>query len=152
MLFRSIKIVTSNRKAYHEYHILDTYEAGIQLMGSEVKSIREGNASLKESYILIRKGEAWLKGAHIASYSHTGIEGHELVRDRKLLLHKKEISRIGSKLAEKGLTAIPTKLYFKGGLIKIELGLAKGKKLHDKRDTKKKRDVQRDIQRALSQK
>jgi SsrA-binding protein len=147
-----IKIVTSNRKAYHEYHILDTYEAGIQLMGSEVKSIREGNASLKESYILIRKGEAWLKGAHIASYSHTGIEGHELVRDRKLLLHKKEISRIGSKLAEKGLTAIPTKLYFKGGLIKIELGLAKGKKLHDKRDTKKKRDVQRDIQRALSQK
>jgi SsrA-binding protein len=131
---------------------LDTYEAGIQLMGSEVKSIREGNASLKESYILIRKGEAWLKGAHIASYSHTGIEGHELVRDRKLLLHKKEISRIGSKLAEKGLTAIPTKLYFKGGLIKIELGLAKGKKLHDKRDTKKKRDVQRDIQRALSQK
>ncbi|MBT3180041.1 MAG: SsrA-binding protein SmpB [Candidatus Marinimicrobia bacterium] len=147
-----MKIVTSNRKAYHEYHILDTYEAGIQLMGSEVKSIREGNASLKESYILIRKGEAWLKGAHIASYSHTGIEGHELVRDRKLLLHKKEISRIGSKLAEKGLTAIPTKLYFKGGLIKIELGLAKGKKLHDKRDTKKKRDVQRDIQRALSQK
>ena len=147
-----IKIVTSNRKAYHEYHILDTYEAGIQLMGSEVKSIREGNASLKESYILIRKGEAWLKGAHIASYSHTGIEGHELVRDRKLLLHKKEISRIGSKLAEKGLTAIPTKLYFKGGLIKIELGLAKGKKLHDKRDTKKKRDVQRDIQRAVSQK
>ena len=89
--------------------------------------------------------------AHIASYSHTGIEGHELIRDRKLLLHKKEISRIGSKLAEKGLTAVPTKLYFKGGLIKLEVGLAKGKKLHDKRDSKKKRDVERDIQRALSQ-
>jgi SsrA-binding protein len=146
-----IKTVATNRKAYHEYHILETYEAGIQLMGSEVKSIREGNISLKESYVLIRAGEAWLKGAHIASYSHTGIEGHELIRDRKLLLHKKEISRIGSKLAEKGLTAVPTKLYFKGGLIKLEFGLAKGKKLHDKRDTKKKRDVERDIQRALSQ-
>ncbi len=146
-----IKTVATNRKAFHEYHILETHEAGIQLMGSEVKSIREGNVSLKESYVLIRKGEAWLKGAHIASYSHTGIEGHELIRDRKLLLHKKEISRIGSKLAEKGLTAVPTKLYFKGGLIKLEVGLAKGKKLHDKRDSKKKRDVERDIQRALSQ-
>ncbi len=142
--------VATNRKAYHEFHILETYEAGIQLQGSEVKSIREGKASLKESYVFIRKGEAWLKGAHIAAYSHTGFEGHEPVRDRRLLLHKKEISRIGSKLAEKGLTAIPTKLYFKGGLIKLEMGLAKGKKLHDKRDTKKKRDVERDIQRALS--
>ena len=147
-----IKIVATNRKAFHEFHILETHEAGIQLMGSEVKSIREGNVSLKESYVLIREGEGWLKGAHIASYSHTGIEGHELIRDRKLLLHKKEISRIGSKLAEKGLTAVPTKLYFKGGLIKLEVGLAKGKKLHDKRDSKKKRDVERDIQRALSQK
>ena len=147
-----IKTVATNRKAFHEYHILETHEAGIQLMGSEVKSIREGNVSLKESYVLVRKGEAWLKGAHIASYSHTGIEGHEFIRDRKLLLHKKEISRIGSKLAEKGLTAVPTKLYFKGGLIKLEVGLAKGKKLHDKRDSKKKRDVERDIQRALSQK
>ena len=146
-----IKTVATNRKAYHEYHILETYEAGIQLMGSEVKSIREGNASLRESYVYIRKGEAWLKGAHIASYSHTGIEGHELVRDRKLLLHKKEISRIGSKLAEKGLTAVPTKLYFKGGLIKLEIGLAKGKKLYDKRESKKKRDVERDIKRAMSQ-
>ena len=146
-----IKTVATNRKAYHEYHILETYEAGIQLMGSEVKSIREGNASLKESYVYIRKGEAWLKGAHIASYSHTGIEGHELVRDRKLLLHKKEISRIGSKLAEKGLTAVPTKLYFKGGLIKLEIGLAKGKKLYDKRESKKKREVERDIKRAMSQ-
>ena len=147
-----IKTVATNRKAFHEYHILETHEAGIQLIGSEVKSIREGNVSLKESYVLIREGEAWLKGAHIASYSHTGIDGHELIRDRKLLLHKKEISRIGSKLAEKGLTAVPTKLYFKGGLIKLEVGLAKGKKLHDKRDSKKKRDVERDIQRALSQK
>ena len=143
-------IVATNRKAFHEYHILETFEAGVQLKGSEVKSIREGKASLKQAYILIRKGEAWLKGSHIASYSHTGSEGHEPVRDRKLLLHKKEIQRIGSKLAEKGLTAVPTKLYFKGGLIKLEFGLAKGKKLYDKRETKKKRDVERDIQRALS--
>ncbi len=143
-------VVATNRKAFHEYHILETFEAGVQLKGSEVKSIREGKASLKQGYILIRKGEAWLKGSHIASYSHTGFEGHEPVRDRKLLLHKKEIQKIGSKLAEKGLTAVPTKLYFKGGLIKLEFGLAKGKKLYDKRETKKKRDVERDIQRALS--
>ena len=143
-------VVATNRKAFHEYHILETFEAGVQLRGSEVKSIREGKASLKQAYILIRKGEAWLTGSHIASYSHTGFEGHEPVRDRKLLLHKKEIQKIGSKLAEKGLTAVPTKMYFKGGLIKLEFGLAKGKKLYDKRETKKKRDVERDIQRALS--
>ena len=142
-------IVATNRKAFHEYHILETFEAGVQLRGSEVKSIREGKASLKQAYILIRKGEAWLRGTHIPTYSHTGFEGHEPVRDRKLLLHRKEIQRINSKLAEKGLTAVPTKLYFKGGLIKLEFGLAKGKKLYDKRDTKKKRDVERDIQRAL---
>ena len=142
-------VVATNRKAFHEYHILETFEAGVQLRGSEVKSIREGKASLKQAYILIRKGEAWLRGTHIPTYSHTGFEGHEPVRDRKLLLHKKEIQRINSKLAEKGLTAVPTKLYFKGGLIKLEFGLAKGKKLYDKRETKKKRDVERDIQRAL---
>ena len=141
--------IAKNRKAFHEYTINETYEAGIQLKGSEVKSIREGKASLKQSYIVIRKKEAWLKGCHIASYSHTGYEGHETIRNRKLLLHKYEISRIESKLAEKGLTAIPTKLYFKGGIIKLEFGLAKGKKLYDKRVTKKKRDVERDIQRAL---
>ena len=142
-------VVATNRKAFHEYHVLEKFEAGIQLKGSEVKSIREGKASLKQAYILIRKGEAWLRGSHIASYSHTGFEGHEPVRDRKLLLHKKEIHKVNSKLAEKGLTAVPTKLYFKGGFIKLEFGLAKGKKLYDKRDTKKKRDVERDIQRAL---
>ena len=143
-------IVASNRKAYHLYHILEMFDAGIELMGSEVKSIREGKVSLKESYVFIREGEAWLKGAHIAAYSHTGSEGHEPVRNRKLLLHKREIRKIGANLAEKGLTAIPTKLYLKGGWVKLEFGLAKGKKLHDKRDTKKKRDMERDIQRALS--
>ena len=141
--------VATNRKAYHEFHILETYEAGLELKGSEVKSIREGKASLKESYVVVRKGEVWLKGAHIASYSHTGFEGHEPTRDRRMLLHKNEIRRLGSRIAEKGLTAVPTKLYFKKGWLKIEIGLAKGKKLHDKRETKKKRDMERDIQRAL---
>ena len=141
--------IAKNRKAFHEYTINETYEAGIQLKGSEVKSIREGKASLKQSYIVIRRKEAWLKGCHIASYSHTGFEGHDTLRNRKLLLHKYEISRIENKLAEKGLTAVPTRLYFKGGIIKLEFGLAKGKKLYDKRVTKKKRDVERDIQRAM---
>ena len=142
-------VVATNKKAYHEYNILELFEAGIQLKGSEVKGIREGKASLKQSYVLIRKGEAWLRGSHIASYSHTGYEGHDPVRNRKLLLHKKEIQKINSKLAEKGLTAIPTRMYIKGGFVKLELGLAKGKKLYDKRATKKKRDVERDIKRAM---
>ena len=141
--------IANNRKAFHEYLILETYEAGIQLIGSEVKSIRERKISLKESFIRIRRKEAWLQGCHIASYSHTGFEGHDPLRKRKLLLNRYEINRIEAKLAEKGLTAIPTKVYFKGGIIKLEFGLAKGKKLYDKRATKKKRDVERDIQRAL---
>ena len=142
-------VVSTNRKAYHEFHILENFEAGIQLKGSEVKSIREGSVSLKQSYIVTRKGEAWIKALHIPSYSHTGYDGHDPLRNRKLLLHKREILKIDAKLAEKGLTAVPTKLYFKGGLVKIELGLAKGKKLYDKRASKKKRDVERDIKRAL---
>tara|TARA_B100000073_G_scaffold127272_1_gene104181 strand:- start:5538 stop:5987 length:450 start_codon:yes stop_codon:yes gene_type:complete len=145
-------VIATNRKAFHEYNILEKFEAGIKLKGSEVKSIREGKASLKQSYILIKKGEAWLRGSHIAQYSHTGFEGHDPVRNRKLLLHKREIQKIDSRLAEKGLTAIPTKLYFKGGFIKLEFGLAKGKKLYDKRDAKKKRDVERDMQRAMRRK
>ena len=142
-------VVSTNRKAYHEFHILENFGAGIQLKGSEVKSIREGSVSLKQSYIVTRRGEAWIKALHIPSYSHTGYDGHDPLRNRKLLLHKREILKIDAKLAEKGLTAVPTRLYFKGGLVKIELGLAKGKKLYDKRASKKKRDVERDIQRAL---
>ena len=141
--------LASNRKAYHEFHILEKYEAGIELMGSEVKSIREGKASLRESYISVRGGEMWLKGAHVSTYSHTGYKGHKPVRDRKLLMNKNEIKRIGSKLAEKGLTAVPTKIYLKQGWIKIEVGIAKGKKLYDKRASKKKLDMERDILRAL---
>ena len=144
------QIAASNRKAYHEYHILDKYEAGIELLGSEVKSLREGKASLKESYVLIKKGQAWLTGTHISTYSHTGFSGHDPVRNRRLLLHKNEILKIGQRLAEKGLTAVPLKLYFnKRGWLKVEIGLAKGKKLYDKRDTKKRKDIERDIQREL---
>jgi SsrA-binding protein len=119
------------------------------LVGSEVKSLREGTASLKEAYIVIRKGEVFLIGAHIRAYSHTGFSGHESVRNRKLLLHKKEIGKIHSKLAEKGLTAVPLKLYFKKGRVKIEFALAKGKKLHDKRDAKKQKDIKREMQREM---
>ena len=145
-----IKTVATNRKAYHEYHILETFEAGIELLGSEVKSLREGKTSLKEGYVLVKDGQAWMVGAHINAYSHTGHTGHKPTRDRRLLLHKREILKINKKLTEKGLTAVPLKLYFKRGWLKVEIALAKGKKLYDKRETKKKRDVERDIQRALS--
>ena len=143
-------IVSTNRKAYHEFQIIEILEAGLELLGSEVKSLREGKASLKESYIKIRKGQAWMVGVHISAYSHTGFSGHEPLRDRRLLLHKNEIYKINQKLSEKGLTALPLKLYFnKQGWLKVEIGLAKGKKLYDKRETKKRRDIERDIQREM---
>ena len=143
-------IVSTNRKAYHEFQIIEILEAGLELLGSEVKSLREGKASLKESYIKIMKGQAWMVGVHISAYSHTGFSGHEPLRDRRLLLHKNEIYKINQKLSEKGLTALPLKLYFnKQGWLKVEIGLAKGKKLYDKRDTKKRRDIERDIQREM---
>ena len=142
--------VSTNRKAYHEFQIIETFEAGLELLWSDVKSLREGKAILKESYVLIKKGQAWLTGVHISTYSHTGFSGHDPVRNRRLLLHKNEILKIGQRLAEKGLTAIPLKLYFnKRGWLKVEIGLAKGKKLYDKRDTKKRKDIERDIQREL---
>ena len=142
--------VSTNRKAYHEFQIIETFEAGLELLGSEVKSLRGGKASLKESYILIKKGQAWLVGTHISAYSHTGFSGHDPVRKSRLLLHMNEILKIGQKLVLKGLTAVPLKLYFnKRGWIKVEIGLAKGKKLYDKRDIKKRRDIEREIQREL---
>ena len=143
-------IVSTNRKAYHEFQIIEILEAGLELLGSEVKSLREGKASLKESYIKIRKGQAWMVGVHISAYSHTGFSGHEPVRKRRLLLHKNEILKINQKLAEKGLTAVPLKIYFnKRGWLKVEIGLAKGKKLFDKRETKKRRDIEKDIKREM---
>ena len=148
--FMEKSTVSTNRKAYHEFQIIETFEAGIELLGSEVKSLREGNASLRESYVLIKKGEAWLVGMHISAYSHTGFSGHEPVRKRRLLLHKNEILKINQKLAEKGLTAVPLKVYFnKRGWLKVEIGLARGKKLYDKRETKKRRDIEKEINREM---
>ena len=144
------QIAATNRKAYHEYHILDKYEAGIELLGSEVKSLREGNANLKEAYVTIRNGQALAIGIHISPYSHTGIEGHDPVRDRRLLLHKREIKKITDLTNQKGLTAIPLQLYFNpNGRAKIEIGIAKGKKTYDKKKAIKERDILRDAQREL---
>lgn len=144
------QIAATNRKAFHEYHILDKYEAGMELLGSEVKSLREGNANLKEAYVLIRKGQAWVVGVHISPYSHTGFEGHEPIRDRRLLLHKREIEKIKSSLDQKGLTAVPLQLYFNSkGRAKLKIGIAKGKKTYDKKASIRERDIKRDTQREL---
>ena len=145
-------IVVTNRKAFHNYHILDKYEAGMELLGSEVKSLREGNANLREAYVIIRKGQAWLTGVHIKPYSHTGFDGHNPLRNRKLLLHNREIIKLKTKLDQKGLTAIPLKIYFnKKGLAKLELALAKGKKNYDKKIALKERDIKRESERELSE-
>ena len=145
-------IVVTNRKAFHNYHILDKYEAGMELLGSEVKSLREGNANLREAYVIIRKGQAWVSGVHIKPYSHTGFDGHDPVRNRKLLLHNREISKLKAKLDQKGLTAIPLRIYFNNkGLSKLELALAKCKRTYDKKITLKERDIKRESQRELSE-
>ncbi|MFQ6612024.1 MAG: SsrA-binding protein SmpB [Fidelibacterota bacterium] len=148
-----VKIVARNRKAYHEYHILEKYEAGIELSGSEVKSIREGRASLKEGFIQVRKGQVWLIGMHISPYSHTGYSGHEPIRDRRLLLRKREIMKLNQFITQKGLTAIPLQLYFNlRGWAKVEIGVARGKKFYDKREAIKARDLERDKNRELRKK
>jgi SsrA-binding protein len=139
-----------NRSAFHEYFIDARYEAGMVLLGTEVKSIRNGEVSFNDSYCLIHKGELWLKSLHIAEYAHGNINNHDPVRDRKLLLQKREIKKIESKLKEKGYTLIPLRIFFSiKGLAKIEIGLAKGKKLHDKRESIKQKDVEREMKRYL---
>jgi SsrA-binding protein len=143
------KIIATNRKAYHEYFILEKYEAGVELFGSEVKSLREGSANLKEGYVLIREGNAILLGVRISPYSHTGFKGHDPLRERQLLLNKREIVKLSKKVAEKGLTLIPLRMYFKHGWAKVEIGLVKGKKQFDKKDTIKKRDIDRDVEREM---
>jgi SsrA-binding protein len=139
-----------NRSAYHEYFIDIKYEAGMVLQGTEVKSIRAGKVSFNDSYCLVHKGEIWIKSLHIAEYSHGNLNNHDPVRDRKLLLQKREISKIESKLKEKGYTLIPLRMFMnEKNLVKIEIGLARGKKLHDKRETIKQKDVEREIKRYL---
>lgn len=144
-------MLATNRDAYHNYHILESHECGIALTGTEVKAIREGRCSLKDSYGSIREGEAWLLNAHISHYSHGNRENHEPTRPRKLLLHRTEINRLAGKSQEKGLTLVPTRLYLKQGLVKIELALAKGKKLYDKRETTRRREAEREARQMMKE-
>ncbi|MBI4686956.1 MAG: SsrA-binding protein SmpB [Nitrospirae bacterium] len=142
-------VAATNRKAYHDYFIEETYEAGISLLGTEVKSLREGKANLKDSYALIKNEEIFLFNCHISPYSHGNIQNHDPLRTRKLLLHKKEIERLLGKIQQKGFTLIPLKIYFKKGKAKVELGLCKGKREYEKRESIKKKEAQREIQRQL---
>ena len=144
-----VKVITVNRQAYHDYYIERTIEAGIALKGTEIKSIRDGKVNLRGSYAIARNGELWLENAHIAVYEHGNRYNHEPMRSRKLLLHRREINQLVSRVETKGLTLIPLKLYLKGGRAKIELGLGRGKKLYDKREAIAERDVKREIERAI---
>lgn len=143
------KLILKNRKAYYDYHILEKVEAGIVLHGMEVKAIREGKINIKEAYCNYQNNELYLMQAHISSYSHAGHEQHDPVRPKKLLLHKKELHRLRKKRDEQQLTLVPLALYWSGNHIKIEIGLAKGKKLHDKRQDIAKRDEKRNLERYM---
>jgi SsrA-binding protein len=145
------KLIVENRKARHDYHLLERVEAGLVLSGSEVKSLREGRGQLQRAFADIRNGELWLVGAHISPYEQAGIEQHDPDRDRKLLLHRREIDSLKGKVQERGFTLVPTKLYFKGGRVKVELALAKGKDVRDRRREISKREADRQIERALKQ-
>lgn len=146
-----MKVITTNRRARHDFDIVERIEAGLVLEGSEVKSLREGKADLKDSYATVRDREMWLVGAYIAPYSFARGGGHEPDRSRKLLLSRRQIDRLSAQVAEKGLTLVPLQLYFKDGKAKLEIGLAKGRRTLDKREELKKRDQQREIERHLRQ-
>ena len=145
----NIKTVATNRKAYHDYSILETIEAGLVLSGSEIKSVRENRVSLGEAYVKIDKGEMWLTGAHIARYDPASYMSHDPTRRRRLLVRRKEINQLEAKLKEKGLTLVPLKVYIKARLAKLEVGLGRGKKLYDKREIIMRRDTEREIERTL---
>ncbi|MCS6843162.1 MAG: SsrA-binding protein SmpB [Caldilineales bacterium] len=144
-----IKVVATNRKARHDYNIEDTIEAGIVLTGTEIKSIRAGRMNLQDSFAQVRNGEVWLVGAHISPYTHGNRENHDPLRDRKLLLHRREINRLAGKVQERGYTLVPLRVYLKEGRAKVELGLARGKKQYDKRESIAKRDFDREMRRAV---
>ncbi|NOX88182.1 MAG: SsrA-binding protein SmpB [Calditrichaeota bacterium] len=145
----NVRVVTNNRKARHDYHIIDSVEAGIVLRGSEVKSIREGKVNLKDAYARFKNGELWLIGMHISPYRQATFEMQDPLRTRKLLLHKRELKRLQRYVDEKGVTLIPLKVYFKKHLVKIELGIARGKKQYDKRASIAERDQKRELERML---
>jgi SsrA-binding protein len=143
------KLIVDNRRARHDYHFLEKIEAGLVLTGTEVKSLRDGRASLAQAYADVRDGEAWLVGAHISVYEAGNIANHDPDRDRKLLLHRREVDTLDSKVRERGLTLVPTRLYFRDGRAKVELALARGKELRDKRRDIARREAARDVERAL---
>ena len=144
-----MKIVSQNKKAFHDYFVLETYEAGIVLQGTEIKSVRKGSANLKDSFIRIKNDEAFIENMHIAPYEQGNRFNHEPLRTRKLLLHKKQIKKLQKEIKENGLTIVPTKLYFNTSKLKVEIALARGKKLYDKRQDLKAKDAKRDVERAL---
>jgi len=141
--------LADNRKALHDYHILETWEAGLVLLGTEVKAIREGSVNLRDSYARIDRGEVWLLNVHISPYSHTGYAHHEERRDRKLLLHRHEIQKLTGRVVEKGLTLVPLRMYMKKGRVKVALALVKGKQAHDKRETIRRREIDRETRAAV---
>jgi SsrA-binding protein len=141
--------IAENRKAFHDYHLLETFEAGLVLLGTEVKAIREGGVNLRDSFARVEGGEVFLYNVHIRSYSHRGYADHEPLRRRKLLLHKREIRKLIGKTVEKGMTLVPTRLYFKDGRVKVAVSLAKGKQAYDKRETIKKREADRETRAAV---
>jgi SsrA-binding protein len=143
------KLIASNKKAFHEYFVLQKFEAGLALTGTEVKSLREGKANLKDSYVNFEKGEAYLFSAHISPYTHGNRENHDPERRRKLLLHRRELDKLFGQLVEKGLTIVPLRLYFKKGKVKVEIAVVRGKKLFDKRETTKKRELDREAAAAM---
>lgn len=143
------KDIINNRQAFHEYHILDKYEAGAALLGTEVKSIMAGRVQLKDSYVTVKDGEVWLLNAHISPYSHGNIQNHEPLRHRKLLLHRREIEKLEKVTTIKGLTLVVTSIYWKNGRIKFEIGVAKGKKLFDKRETEMQKTIDKETRREL---
>ncbi len=143
------KIIVNNRKARHDYHIVESFEAGIALKGTEVKSLRLGKVNIRDSFALIKGGEVFLHGLHISPYDHGNRFNHDPLRVRKLLLHRREINRLMGRVQERGFTLVPLRLYWKEGLCKVELAVAKGKRLHDKRESLAQRDVSRQVARAL---
>ncbi|MDY4486717.1 MAG: SsrA-binding protein SmpB [Candidatus Limivicinus sp.] len=148
---KGVKEITSNRKAFHEYFVLERFEAGIELAGTEVKSIRGGNVNLKDAFCTIKNGELFIRGMHISPYEHGNIFNKDPVRPRRLLMHKREIIKLNARVMQDGVALIPLSLYFKDSRVKVELGLCKGKKLHDKRDSEADRQSKRDIDRMMKE-
>jgi SsrA-binding protein len=145
------RVIAENRKAFHDYHVLDTWEAGVALLGTEVKAIREGRVNLRDSFARLDNGEVWLMNVHVSPYSHTGYAHHEERRQRKLLLHRHEIQKLTGRVHEKGLTLVPLEMYFKNGRVKVALALVKGKQAHDKRETIRRREVDRETRAAIKE-